>query len=200
MIKEHDQQAQGTGTPRRLTYDFDREALKRSLAKSFSDRFSLESSGTSDTRVRTRSVGLEGTDEDLSSPYKRPKPTPFTTRITCFNTSSETRLPRNIKVYDGNKDPKDHLGNFLEAAKQEEWLMPVWCKMFCQTLGGAAPKKVRKGPPEIHGIKRRQNEGLQAFMDPFKFESSHIKGVLPVLRISAFMHGHGHPKLAKKAQ
>ncbi|GKE97700.1 hypothetical protein Tco_0021051, partial [Tanacetum coccineum] len=29
-------------------------------------------------------------------------------------------------------------------------------------------------------------------------ESSHIKGVPPVLRISAFMHGHGHPKLAKK--
>ncbi|GJS86743.1 hypothetical protein Tco_0769379 [Tanacetum coccineum] len=31
---------------------------------------------------------------------------------------------------------------------------------------------------EIYGIKRRQNEGLQAFMDQFKSESSHIKGVL----------------------
>ncbi|GKE44162.1 hypothetical protein Tco_1471446, partial [Tanacetum coccineum] len=30
------------------------------------------------------------------------------------------------------------------------------------------------------------NEGLQAFMDRFKFESSHIKGVPPVLLISAF--------------
>ncbi|GKG33793.1 hypothetical protein Tco_0433952 [Tanacetum coccineum] len=29
MIKEHDQQAQGKGTPRRLTYDFDREAPER---------------------------------------------------------------------------------------------------------------------------------------------------------------------------
>ncbi|GKB42055.1 hypothetical protein Tco_0886997 [Tanacetum coccineum] len=53
-------------------------------------------------------------------------------------------------------------------------------------------------PPEIHGIKRRQNEGLQAFMDRFKSESSHIKGVPLVLRISAFMHGHGYPELAKK--
>ncbi|GKD94729.1 hypothetical protein Tco_1374566 [Tanacetum coccineum] len=26
--------------------------------------------------------GLEDTDEDLNSPYKRPKPTPFTSRIT----------------------------------------------------------------------------------------------------------------------
>ncbi|GKD05513.1 hypothetical protein Tco_1180487 [Tanacetum coccineum] len=41
-------------------------------------------------------------------------------------------------------------------------------------------------PAEIHGIKRRSNEGLQAFMDWFKLEGSHIKGVLPVLRIFAF--------------
>ncbi|GJT81493.1 reverse transcriptase domain-containing protein [Tanacetum coccineum] len=59
-------------------------------------------------------------------------------------------------------------------------------------------KRYAKDPTEIHGIKRRQNEGLQAFMDRFKSESSHIKGVPPVLRILAFMHGHGHPKLAKK--
>ncbi|GJU25828.1 hypothetical protein Tco_1164449 [Tanacetum coccineum] len=32
----------------------------------------------------------------------------------------------------------------------------------------------------------------------FKSESSHIKRVPPFLRISAFMHGHGHPELAKK--
>ncbi|GKC23825.1 hypothetical protein Tco_1025975, partial [Tanacetum coccineum] len=59
-------------------------------------------------------------------------------------------------------------------------------------------KRYAKDPTEIHGIKRRQNEGLQAFMDRFKSESSHIKGVPLVLRISAFMHGHGHPELAKK--
>ncbi|GJZ79984.1 reverse transcriptase domain-containing protein [Tanacetum coccineum] len=98
--------------------------------------------------------------------------------------------------------------------------------MFRQTLGGATrnwfddldPKSVNsfeelsqkfleefsqqkryaKDPTEIHGIKRRQNKGLQAFMDRFKSKSSHIKGVPLVLRISTFMHGHGHPKLAKK--
>ncbi|GKB69326.1 hypothetical protein Tco_0930738, partial [Tanacetum coccineum] len=48
-------------------------------------------------------------------------------------------------------------------------------------------------PTEIHDIKRRQSEGLQAFMDQFKSDSSHIKGVSPVLLISAFMHGYGHP-------
>nr|GEU66636.1 reverse transcriptase domain-containing protein [Tanacetum cinerariifolium] len=63
-------------------------------------------------------------------------------------------------------------------------------------------KRYAKDPTEIHGIKRRQNEGLQTFMDRFKSKSFHIKGVPLVLRISAFMHGHdhdhGHPELAKK--
>ncbi|GKD64919.1 reverse transcriptase domain-containing protein [Tanacetum coccineum] len=59
-------------------------------------------------------------------------------------------------------------------------------------------KRYAKDPTEIHDIKRRQNEGLQAFMDRFKSESSHIKGVPLVLRISAFMHAHSHPELAKK--
>ncbi|GKD21831.1 hypothetical protein Tco_1223534 [Tanacetum coccineum] len=203
MIKEHDQKAMTKATPRRLAYvDSDKEAPAGSLARSFSDRFSLESYCTFDTRRQTRSVsksqrtpsknkepshrrrsrrledrsrtkekvgrsksrgkrsghqetssdseyeeGSEDTYEDLNSPYKRPKPTHFTQRITCFKHHLMAKLPRNIK---------------------------------------------------IHGIKRRQNEGLQAFMDRFKFESSHIKGIPLVLCISAFMHGHGHPEVAKK--
>ncbi|GJS33014.1 reverse transcriptase domain-containing protein [Tanacetum coccineum] len=123
------------------------------------------------------------------------------------------------------------MGNFAQTFfgnifEQEEWPMPVWCKMFCQTLSGSTwkwfdsldPKSVDgyeelsnkfleefsqqkrydKDPTEIHGIKRKRNEGLQAFMDRFKAESAHIKGVPLVLRISTFMHGHGHPELAKK--
>ncbi|GJS35293.1 retrovirus-related pol polyprotein from transposon TNT 1-94 [Tanacetum coccineum] len=87
-----------------------------------------------------REEGSEDAYEDLNSPYKRPKPTPFTQRITCFKYHRRAKLPQNIRVYEGNKDPEDHLGIFFMAAKQEEWLMPVWCKMFRQTLGGAARK------------------------------------------------------------
>ncbi|GJY10090.1 reverse transcriptase domain-containing protein [Tanacetum coccineum] len=255
MIKEHDQQAKIKVMPRRLAYsDSDKEAPARSLARGFSDRFSLESSGTSDTHRQTRSAsksqrtpfknkelarlkrsrssdseyeeGSEDMYEDLNSPYKRPKPTPFTQRITHFKYHRRANLPRNIRVHEGNKDLEDHLGIFSVAADQKEWPIPVWCKMFRQTLGGATrnwfddfdPKSVdsfeelsqkfleefsqqkryAKDPTEIHGIKRRQNEGLQAFMDRFKSEGSHIKGVPSVLCISAFMHGHGHPELAKK--
>ncbi|GKB75110.1 reverse transcriptase domain-containing protein, partial [Tanacetum coccineum] len=138
----------------------------------------------------------------------------------------KAKLLRNVKVYEVSKDPEDHLGIFSTAAEQEEWHMPVWRRMFRQALSGAArnwfddldPKSVDsfeelsqkfleefsqqnryvKDPTEIHGIKRRMNEGLQAFMARFKSESWHIKGVPSVMRISAFMHGHGHPKFSKK--
>ncbi|GJR25499.1 reverse transcriptase domain-containing protein [Tanacetum coccineum] len=246
MIKEHDQQAKIKATPRKLAYaNSNKEAPARSLAKGFSDRFSLESSGTSDTYRQTRSTsksqktpsknnepthlrrskrledqsttkekarrersksrrkssryqeissdfeheeGSEDAYEDLNSPYKRSKPTPFTQRITRLKYHQRAKLPRNIRVYEGNKDPEDHLGIFSAVAEQEKWPMPVWCKIFCQTLGGAArnwvdnlnPKSVdnfeelsqklleefsqqkryAKDPTEIHSIKRRQNEGL----------------------------------------
>ncbi|GKA90317.1 hypothetical protein Tco_0812187, partial [Tanacetum coccineum] len=86
----------------------------------------------------------------------------------------------------GSKDPEDHLGSFLAVVEQEEWLMLVWCMMFCQTLSGAVrnwfdyldpkstdsikelsqkfikeflkQKRYAKDPMEIHGIKRRMNE------------------------------------------
>ncbi|GJZ92519.1 reverse transcriptase domain-containing protein [Tanacetum coccineum] len=168
----------------------------------------------------------EDTYEDLSTPYKRPKTAPFTTRITRFKYNWRAKLPRNIRVYEGNKDPEDHLSIFSAAVDQEVWPMSIWCKMFCQTLSGATRnwfddldpksmdnfeelsqkfleefsqhKRYAKDPTEIHGIKRRLNERLQVFMDRFKSESSHIKGVPSVLHISAFIHGYGHPELAKK--
>ncbi|GKB50962.1 reverse transcriptase domain-containing protein [Tanacetum coccineum] len=139
--------------------------------------------------------------EDLNSPYKRPKPTPFTQRITRLKYHRKGKLPRDIRVYEGNKDPKDNLGGAAqnwfdnldpESVDSFEELSQKFLEEFSQQ------KRYAKDPTKIHGIKRRQNKGLQAFIDRFKFESSHIKGVPSVLRISAFMHGHGHPKLAKK--
>ncbi|GKD64918.1 hypothetical protein Tco_1307026 [Tanacetum coccineum] len=65
----------------------------------------------------------EGSDDAFecqNSPYKRPKPTPFTQRITHFKYLKRAKLPRYIRVYEGNKDPEDHLGIFSAAAEQEE--------------------------------------------------------------------------------
>ncbi|GJY84319.1 hypothetical protein Tco_0497695, partial [Tanacetum coccineum] len=59
----------------------------------------------------------EDTYEDLSTPYKRPKPTPFTTRITRFKYYRRAKLLRKIKVYEGSKDLEDHLGIFSAATE-----------------------------------------------------------------------------------
>ncbi|GJY73833.1 hypothetical protein Tco_0478264 [Tanacetum coccineum] len=124
-----------------------KEKIRRERSKSRGKRYGHQETSTNSEYKE----GSEDTYEDLNSPYKIPKPTPFTQRITHFKEQSS-------------------LG----------------------TSGYA------KDPTEIHDIKRRQNEGLQAFLDLFKSKSSHIKGVPLVLRISAFMNGHGHPELVKK--
>nr|GEX60145.1 reverse transcriptase domain-containing protein [Tanacetum cinerariifolium] len=94
-------------------------------------------------------------------------------------------IPGNlIGILRTDRDPKS-VDNFEELSQK-------FLEEFSQQ------KRYAKDLTEIHGIKRRQNEGLQAFMDRFKSKSSYIKGVPPVIRISAFMHGHGHPELAKE--
>ncbi|GJU86510.1 reverse transcriptase domain-containing protein [Tanacetum coccineum] len=175
------------------------------------------SDGSSRSRSKSRHRTARKNQKNVSKKKGIPKSYPYHRRA---------KLPPNVQVYEGNKDPEDHLSIFSAVAEQEEWPMPVWCEMFRQTLSGSAknwfdsldPKSVDgfeklsnefleefsqqkrydKDPMEIHGIKRKPNEWLQTFIDRFKAESAHIKGVPPVLRISAFMHGHGHPELAKK--
>ncbi|GKA78900.1 hypothetical protein Tco_0785437 [Tanacetum coccineum] len=71
MIKEHDQQAQMKATLKKLAYaDSDKEAPAMSLAKGFSDRFSLESSSTSDTYRQTLSAS-----KSQRAPSKNREPT-----------------------------------------------------------------------------------------------------------------------------
>ncbi|GJX78060.1 reverse transcriptase domain-containing protein [Tanacetum coccineum] len=198
MIKEHDQEAKIKATPRKLAYaDSDKEALARSLAKGFSDRFSLESSGTSDTHKQTLS-----TSKSQKTPSKNKEPTHLrrsrrlkdrsTTKEKARRERSKSRGKRS-RHQEISSDSEYEEGS--EDAYEDLRIQRITWK-FLEEF--SQQKRYAKDPTEIHGIKRRQNEGLQAFMDRFKSESSHIKGVPPVLRIVAFMHGHGHPELAKK--
>ncbi|GKA35864.1 reverse transcriptase domain-containing protein [Tanacetum coccineum] len=71
--------------------------------------------------------------------------------------------------------------------------------MFRQTMSGLARNWFdRLDPKSVDGFEELSNKFLEEFSQLEKAESAHIKGVPPVLRISAFMHGHGHPELAKK--
>ncbi|GKE72848.1 hypothetical protein Tco_1534889 [Tanacetum coccineum] len=101
MIKELDNRGQGA----------EPQSVRASRRKS-----------SSDSRYDTV---YDSGSEDLSMPYRRPKPMPFTSRITRLRYHRRAKLPPNVRVYEGNKDPEDHLSIFSVAAEQEEWPMPV---------------------------------------------------------------------------
>ncbi|GJV06723.1 hypothetical protein Tco_1344379 [Tanacetum coccineum] len=92
-----------------------------------------------DTEVRDNRIvkGKAVVDDDLKKPFKEALKTPLIRRIIEF-AGSKYKMPANIKLYDGNADPEDHLSRFASAANSGEWPMPVWCGMFQQTLDGFA--------------------------------------------------------------
>nr|GFB56943.1 reverse transcriptase domain-containing protein [Tanacetum cinerariifolium] len=70
------------------------------------------------------------TEDDLTKPWTCEEVNPFTTRIRNFERSRKTRMPNNIKTYDGTGDHEDHVKIFQAAAQVERWAMPTWCHMF----------------------------------------------------------------------
>nr|GEU52172.1 reverse transcriptase domain-containing protein [Tanacetum cinerariifolium] len=151
---------------------------------------------------------------------------PFTPRIRNFESSRKTRMPNNVKTYDGTGDPEDHVKVFQAAAQVERWAMPTWCHMFNSTLIGTArvwfdelppesidgyknlraaflayfmqQKKYVKDPVKIHNIKQRDGETIEDFIERFNKETGRMKGAPECMRISGFMHGVNNPELIKR--
>ncbi|GJY85693.1 reverse transcriptase domain-containing protein, partial [Tanacetum coccineum] len=143
--------------------------------------FDEEDVTTKDTRIVK---GKEVVDDDLRKPFKEALKTPLTCRIIEFATP-EYKMPTNIKLYDGTTDPEDHLGRFAGVANSGKWLMPVWCKMFQQTLDDP------------------QEDGLNAFrkkasMNGWTVEVGFIMGVPKIMKISSFMDSLKCPELVKR--
>ncbi|GKC99227.1 reverse transcriptase domain-containing protein [Tanacetum coccineum] len=132
-------------------------------------------------------------EDDLTVPWTCKDVDPFIPRIRNFKSSRRTRMPPNVKTYDGTGDPEDHLKIFQAAAQVERWAMPTWCHMFNSTLLGAArvwfdelppeiidgykglkaaflayfmqQKKYVKDPVEIHNIKQKDGETIEEFTE-----------------------------------
>ncbi|GJU92437.1 hypothetical protein Tco_1304860 [Tanacetum coccineum] len=90
----------------------------------------------------------EDSGEDLSMPYKRPKPTPFTTRITHLEHHEKAKLPRNIKVYE---DPKS-MDIFKELSQK-------FLEEFSQQ------KRYAKDPTEIQELAKKLNDKIYKMVD-----------------------------------
>ncbi|GJU76142.1 reverse transcriptase domain-containing protein [Tanacetum coccineum] len=184
-------------------------------------------SNTSDTgHWKSRDKRRKALEEDMVVPWSCEDVHPFTPRIRNFRSSRKTRMPNNVKTYDGTGDPEDHLKVFQASAQVERWAMPTWCHMFNSTLIGAArvwfdelppksidsykdlkpaflayfmqQKKHVKDPVEIHNIKQRDGETIEEFMERFKVEIGRIKGASECMKISGYMHGVNNPELTKR--
>nr|GEW77218.1 hypothetical protein [Tanacetum cinerariifolium] len=147
-------------------------------------------SGSSDGgHWKSKSKRHKPTDEDdLTMSWMCEEVDPFTPRIRNFKSSRKTRMPNNVKTYDGTGDPEDHVKIFQAAAYVERWLMPTWCHMFNSTLIGAA-----------RVCKRCSQSGMYAdLMERFKVETGRMKGAPECMRISRFMHGVNNLELTKR--
>nr|GEV99760.1 reverse transcriptase domain-containing protein [Tanacetum cinerariifolium] len=124
---------------------------------------------------RSKSKRHKSTDEDdLTRPWMCEEEDPFTPRIRNFESSRRTRMPNNLKTYDGTGDPKDHVKVFQAAAQ-----------------------KYVKDSVKIHNIKQRDRETIEDFMERFKAETGCMKGAPECMRISEFLHRVNNPKLTK---
>ncbi|GJY90765.1 reverse transcriptase domain-containing protein [Tanacetum coccineum] len=137
-------------------------------------------------------------------------------------------VPQEAEIREGGSstDPAGPLEIVLGAANSGEWPMPVWCRMFQQTLDGSARgwfenlppnsidewwrlreafttrystrKACYKEPHEITKIVRKANETLTAFKERWTVETGFIMGVPEVMKISSFMDSVKSPELAKR--
>ncbi|GJU65602.1 hypothetical protein Tco_1247437 [Tanacetum coccineum] len=127
MIKDLDNRGQEKVTPRKLFNEESGEARSENSQMSPSAEevrgYSFDGPSRSRSRVRAcrrKSSSYSGHDavsesgsEDLSMPYRRPKPMPITSRITHFRYHRRAKLLPNVRVYEWNKDPEDHLSIFF---------------------------------------------------------------------------------------
>nr|GEX40208.1 reverse transcriptase domain-containing protein [Tanacetum cinerariifolium] len=195
-----------------------RESYGDSLAHSYRDE--------GHHRHMNRKKRQVSTIQRLKKPWTYEEENPFTPRIRNFESSRKTRMPNNVKTYDGTGDPEDHVKVFQAAAQVDRWAMPTWCHMFNSTLIWVArvwfdelpperidgykdlraaflayfmqQKKYVKDPVEIHTIKQRDGETIEDFMERFKIETGRMKGAPESMWIFGFMHGVNNPETPKE--
>nr|GEU70380.1 reverse transcriptase domain-containing protein [Tanacetum cinerariifolium] len=189
-------------------HDRDRSRHMKRRRASESSLSSVSGSDSSDGRYqKSKSKRHKPIDEDdLTIPWMCEEVDPFTPRIRNFKSSRRTRMPNNVKTYDGTEDLEDHVKVFQAAAHVERWVMPTWCHMFNSTLIGAArQKKYVKDPVEIHNIKQKDEETIEDFMERFKVETGRMKGALNTMEemmitTTTFIRGEAAAASKKKGK
>nr|GEX34187.1 reverse transcriptase domain-containing protein [Tanacetum cinerariifolium] len=151
---------------------------------------SVSRSDSSDGKHRrSKSKRQKPTDEDdLTRPWMCEEENPFTPRIRNFESSRKTRMPNNVKTYDGtgfDELPPESIDGYKD-------LRVAFLVYFTHQ------KKYVKDPVEIHNIKQRDGKTIEDFMERFKTETGRMKGAPECMWISGFMHEVNNPELTKR--
>ncbi|GJW32019.1 hypothetical protein Tco_0052051 [Tanacetum coccineum] len=171
LIKQHNEKSGTLIEPIRLTFGDEEEG----------DKAKACDKGTEEEK-----------DEDLQKSYKEVLKSPFTRRIIEFSAPNQ-QMPKNWKLYNGSTDLDDHVTRIMGATNQGEWQIPVWWRMFQQTLDGPA-----RDPTEVSKIIRKANETLPDFKERWTEEMTYIQDVPEVMQISVLMSNSKFPELARR--
>ncbi|GJR20684.1 hypothetical protein Tco_0969211 [Tanacetum coccineum] len=110
-------------------------------------------------------------EDDLAVPWSCEEVDPFTPRIRNFKSLRKTRMPNNVKTYDGTGDPEDHVKKIQAAAQKDRETIGDFIKRFKVETGSM------KGAPEcmrisgfMHGVNnpeltKRLNEHVPKTME-----------------------------------
>nr|GEX23922.1 hypothetical protein [Tanacetum cinerariifolium] len=168
-----------------FSHSYRDESRNNTKRRDMSPSSSASRSNPSEEKHRkSKSKRHKPAEDDLTKPWTCEEVNPFTPRIRNFKSSRKTRMPNNIKTYDGTGDPEDHVKVFQAAAQD---MKAAFLSYFMQH------KKYVKDPVDIHNIKQRDGETLEDFMERFKIETGRMKGAPECMRISGFMHGINNP-------
>ncbi|GJX20449.1 reverse transcriptase domain-containing protein [Tanacetum coccineum] len=182
-----------------LDLEFPDSVIKSESPSSRGSESSTSNRGHWKSKAKRRKPADE---EDLAVPWTCEDVDLFTPRIRNFKSSRKTRMPNNVKTYDGTGDPEDHLKIF-QAATQFDELPPESIDGY-KGLKAAflayymQQNKCVKDQVEIHNIKQRDEETIEEFIESFKIETGRMKGAPECMRISEFMHGVNNPELTKR--
>ncbi|GJV70135.1 reverse transcriptase domain-containing protein [Tanacetum coccineum] len=140
-------------------------------------------------------------EEDLAVPKTCEEVDPFTPRIHNFKSSRKTRMPNNVKTYDGTGDPEDHVKIFQAAAQLSSESIDGYKDLKAAFLAYfMQQKKYVKDPVEIHNIKQRDGETIEDFIERFKRLNEHVPKTMEEMMTAttAFIRGKAAAVSKKK--
>nr|GEX69378.1 hypothetical protein [Tanacetum cinerariifolium] len=146
---------------------------------------SASRSDSSDEKYRKSRRDQPTDEDDLKRPWMCEEENSFTPRIRNFESSRKTRMPNNVKTYDGTGDFEDHY-RWLQGP--ESGIPGIFY----------AAEEIRQDPVEIHNIKQRDGVTIEDFMERFTIETGRMKGAPERMRIFGFMYGVNNPELTKR--